>query len=202
MTIPIYAWHWLRDDRTLAEGPHARTYKVEPGVVYWVPDNKPLELCDYGLHASECPLDALQYAPGGTISRVRLWGHVERGRDKLCAYERETLWLADATTALHEFACWCTERALKRERKAGREPDERSWNAIRVKRAWLRGEATDEDLAAARAAALAAARDAARDAAWDAAWAAARRGAAWDAERKVQSRKLTRMLEALPREEA
>jgi len=57
---------------------------------------------------------------------------------------------------LHEFACWCAEWALKRERKAGREPDKRSWDAIRVKRAWLCGAATNEELAEAEAEAEAA----------------------------------------------
>jgi hypothetical protein len=90
---------------------------------------------------------------------------------------------------LHEWACRCAERALKREREKGREPDARCWAAIETKRAWLKGEATDEQLAAARDAASTAVRDAARDAARAAAsaaaWAAARDAAraAWDAAR-------------------
>jgi hypothetical protein len=59
---------------------------------------------------------------------------------------------------LHEFACVCAERALTREREAGREPDPRTWAAITVKRRWLCGEATDVELAAARDAARAAER--------------------------------------------
>jgi hypothetical protein len=85
---------------------------------------------------------------------------------------------------LRLLSCDFAERALKRERRAGQEPDERSWNAIRVSRRYARGKATDEELAAARAAARAAAWDAACAAAWDAAWAAAwdaARAAAWDA---------------------
>ena len=69
---------------------------------------------------------------------------------------------------LHEFACVCAEYALSLIEN----PDPRSIKAIEVKRAWMRGEATDEELDAARAAAWAAA--------WGAAWAAAR-AAAWDA---------------------
>ena len=70
---------------------------------------------------------------------------------------------------LHEFVCRCAEEAL---RKAG-VTDDRSWNAIRVKRLWIEGKATDTELDAARAAAW----DAARAAAWDAAWDAARAAA-------------------------
>jgi len=91
-------------------------------------------------YVSPRALDALQRYPGTTICRIDQSGTV--------------LAMADATTVLHEFACWSAEQALLGERKAGREPDKRSWAAIETKRKWLRGEATDEEL----------------DAAWDAAW--------------------------------
>ena len=74
--------------------------------------------------------------------------------NKLWAVLREEL---INVRTLHEFACWCAEDALNHVEN----PDERSWNAIKVKRAWLRGEASDAELAVARddawAAALAAA---------------------------------------------
>ena len=67
--------------------------------------------------------------------------------------------LLDASpAALHSFACWCADRSLSREREVGREPDQRSWNAIAAKRAWLRGEIGDEQLAAAQLAASVATR--------------------------------------------
>ena len=106
---------------------------------------------------------------------------------------------------LHEFACVCAERALSRVGN----PDSRSIAAIAAKRAWMRGEITDAELAAARDAAWdaerdaerAAERDAARAAARDAARAAARdaaRAAAWaaasDAERAWQVEELKKML--------
>jgi hypothetical protein len=92
--------------------------------------------------------------------------------------------------AIHALACNFAEHSLMRERDRGREPDARSWAAIETKRRWLRGEASDQDLAAAWSAAWSAARDAARSAAWSAArsaawsaaWSAAR-DAAWDAAR-------------------
>lgn len=93
--------------------------------------------------------------------------------DKLWAVLREEL--IDARI-LHEFACWCAEDALSHVENA----DERSWNAIKVKRAWLRGEVSDAELAAAEAAAADAARSAAEAAAWSAARAAAE-AAAWPA---------------------
>ena len=43
------------------------------------------------------------------------------------------------------FACDCAERALSRERDAGREPDPRSWAAVEIARRYARGEATNLD---------------------------------------------------------
>ena len=62
---------------------------------------------------------------------------------------------------LHLFACWCAEQALQADREVGREPDPASWAAIEVKRRWVDGAASDEELATARSAAVAAARAAA-----------------------------------------
>lgn len=65
------------------------------------------------------------------------------------------------SAAMHEFACRCAEAALAQiaSRDAVRRapvpgPDPRSVAAVETKRRWLRGEATDEELAAACAAAL------------------------------------------------
>lgn len=97
----------------------------------------------------------------------------------------------------HLFACRTATRALKRIRKSGQEPDKRSWNAIAVKRRWLDGKASDEELSAARYSAMDAAMDAARYAARSAAWYAARSAAwdaAWDAERRLQFNDVMRVL--------
>jgi hypothetical protein len=76
-------------------------------------------------------------------------------KDRLWAALREEL--IDAAI-LHEFTCRCAETALSLIDN----PDPRSAEAIAVKRRWLKGEATDDDLAAAQVAA----QDAAQDAAW------------------------------------
>ena len=55
---------------------------------------------------------------------------------------------------LNEFACVCAERALRRVEH----PDPRSVAAIAAKRAWMKGEISDAELAAASAAAWVAAR--------------------------------------------
>ena len=87
-------------------------------------------------------------------------------------------WIDERTLRL--FAAWCARQALALIDN----PDSRSIEACNVAERFANGEATQEELAAARDAARAAASDAARAAASDAAWAAARaaaRAAASDA---------------------
>lgn len=95
-------------------------------------------------------------------------------KDRLWLVLREELIPAKA---LRLLACDFAERALVREREAGREPDERCWKAIEVSRRFANGEATHEELAAAEAAARAAALAAALAAVDAAAWVAAQAGA-------------------------
>ena len=111
---------------------------------------------------------------------------------------------------LHEYACRSAEWALAFVALGGATIDPRSLAAIEVKRRWVRGEATDEDLdaswaaawAASRAAAWAAARaaawDAARAASWDASWAAAW-DASWDAAYDRRIEDLVALLGEVPR---
>jgi len=93
---------------------------------------------------------------------------------------------------LHEIAIWCWEEIARPIYEKHYPEDRRPHDAVAVKRLWIEGEATDDELAAARAAAWNAAwnaaRAAARAAAWNVARAAARaaarnvaRAAAWDA---------------------
>ena len=195
-------WHWLPEDRRLRYDSRQLVVAGET-----IKHDGPVVMCESGLHASERAIDSLRYAPGPIICRVTLGGTVIDGKDKSVASERNVLWMADATNTLHEFACLCAEDSLR----TAKVEDVRCWQAIETKRKWLRGEATDDELTAARAAAWAAASaaawDAARDAC-DAAWAAAR-AAAWaaacdaacaaarDAARDAQNIRLTDMLLAL-----
>lgn len=95
---------------------------------------------------------------------------------------------------LHELACKFAEDALKAERKAGREPHPDSWNAIKIKRQWMKGKATDEELSAAWAAWAAAE---AAEAAWAARAAAEAAEAARAAVRKKQLKQVKSVLRRL-----
>ena len=144
----------------------------------------PLRMCDHGLHYSKRALDALCYGSGPIASTIEADGTILHDGNKSCAQIRPHVRVFDATSVLWEFSCWCAERALLSERKAGREPDPRSWNAIRIRRRWLKGQATDEDLRAADSAADSAAdraADSAADSAADRAAYSAAQSAAYSA---------------------
>jgi len=153
----ITGWHFIQNDRTMR-------YTGAPVVAgETVLVDGPLELCVRGLHGSLRALDALTYAPGAVVAWCDFGpgAGVVFGPDKLCSGERTALWIADATTTLHEFAVWVARQALEGERAAGREPHAASWRVLEVKMLWLAGKATTKELAAAESAARSAARSAA-----------------------------------------
>jgi hypothetical protein len=188
-----------------------RLYKVlgENGIAHhggygcWsLPNGKPgdwmtvfgeLVPCKNGLHL--CRRSNLIHWLGPAIYLAEHKGDKIVSKDKIVVRKARLLSRLDTwnETTARLFAADCAERALKRERKAGREPDERSWEAVRVARLYVRGEVDD--------AASAAASDAASDAAWaaarnasDAAWAAASAAAsdaasdaAWAAARNARA---------------
>ena len=169
------AWYFSAADRRLRYGDNR---PIEIGATHTV--NCTPELCARGLHASECAFDALQYAPGPVIWRVRLSGEIVHGRDKSAATERTYIaGGVDASELMRAFARWSALSVAH------------LWDCPDIVARYLT--TGDPSLrAAARDAARAAAWDAARDAAWAAAWAAARaaardaardaaRAAAWDA---------------------
>lgn len=170
----MYAWHFLKADRRLAYPPHT---PVVVGQELTVDPDK-LELCTYGLHASVRALDALGYAPGPVICRVKLGGRILEGNDKICASERTVIAMANAAKTLRAFARSCALDVID------------NWAAPAVVREYL--ETGNEDLRSAAwaasesAAESAAAEAAARSAAWSAVWAATR-SAAWAASESARS---------------
>lgn len=179
-------WHFLCISRKLKYEPYTT---VNPGDTLMM--NPPIELCKRGFHASERAIDALMYAPGPIVCRVRLSGDLRHGKYKSVVTQRTVLWMFDATEILHELACRYAYDALIAERERGRKIDTRSWAGIEAKRKWLKGEITDAELAAARDAAESAAWVAAEYAAWAAAESAseyaARDAAEYAAESAIRS---------------
>ena len=162
-------YHWVGDK--LRDG------SPVPPNGEWLRYDGPIELCKSGLHWSESPWDALQYAPGPVLCRVETRGETITGDDKCVSRERRIISRRDMTAELRAFA---------RSEALG---VIHLWNAPEIVRQYLiTGDESLRDAArdAAREvpsdAARAAARGAARDATMAAAWAAAR-AAARDATR-------------------
>ena len=133
------AWHFvgstLRDGRPVPDN----------GVM--LRHNGQLKVCSSGLHASSRLIDALKYAPGNNICRVRMSGEIQDHGDKMVASERTILWRVNGEDLLREFARLCALDVIH------------LWNAPYIVQSYLKS--GDKSL-----------RDAARDAASAAAWAA------------------------------
>ncbi|HUV93083.1 MAG TPA: hypothetical protein VMV80_08350, partial [Anaerolineales bacterium] len=152
----------------------------EPGP--WLPEVEQLELCELGYHACtsnqllnwcNAQLWEVEYKNEPEQHYNKVNGHCIRFVRKIDTWNYRTARL---------FAVWCAREALK----LVDEPDPRSVEACNVAERYANGEATKEELVAARYAAgyaaWDAARTAARAAARDAAWFAARdaaMAAAW-----------------------
>ncbi len=144
---------------------------------------KSLALCERGYHYAEGRhvLDWLPERNTALLCEIEPCPQHEpkRGDNKTVTCTLRIIGTYRLTASiLGRFACDCAQRALERERAAGREPDPRSWEAVGVARRYAYGKATQAELEAAWAAASAA-KDAAASAAWAAASAA--RAAAWAA---------------------
>ena len=111
----------------------------------WMPKVATLEPCQSGYHV--CRLDQLVPWLGPAVFEVEVRGPMVDHGDKLVVGEarlvRRCVAWDDRVARL--FAADCAERALRRERKAGREPDPRSWAAVKAARAFANGTISAED---------------------------------------------------------
>lgn len=188
-------WHFLPADRRLTNGDGrlvraGRTLKVtgEP------------EICSHGLHASKRALDALAWAPDGSVvCRVSLGGTVIHSYEQSVATERTVLWMADARNTLRLFACTVARELLE---ESGVK-DERCYEVLRVALRAMRGEASAAELEGAVEAARKAVHVVRYKHYEDVVTAlAAASGFPWSAARSalaVENRRLTAMLAALGR---
>ena len=130
----------------------------------WLVHEGEVIMCTSGLHASEQPYDALQYAPGHILHRVELDDVIDTQDDKVVARRRKIVATIDAAELLHAFA---RKQALSVIHL---------WNCPAITKQYLETGDVSMQYAAQNAARSAA--GAAQSAA-DAAWSAA--GAAWRA---------------------
>ena len=155
----MMGWHFINDDKTIRAYtdplghtmPHAGV-TVRPG--------QTLQVCGLiargsvanhptfarGLFASPMPADALFHSPGMVVCRVRLAGQMIRGEHYAQAEQRTCLWMADATQAVWEWACWCGAQAIQQARQAGFAIEDCAEQAVKTRWKWLHGQATEVDV--------------------------------------------------------
>ncbi|MFA4944930.1 MAG: hypothetical protein WC789_09550 [Lentisphaeria bacterium] len=194
MTKTIHAWHFMADHD---DKPVLRDGRPCPAKGVTLRHYGALGMCSAGYHASRRAIDALGYAPGPWVARVRLGGKTIEDANKVCAETRTVIaGPIDATAILREFAAACAYRALERH-GGGLTEDQRDaclWACDLAAAMAAGANIPDEERAAAGEAAWAArAAGEARAAAWEAAWAAAG-AAAGEAAREGQNAELERML--------
>ena len=76
-----------------------------PEIGKWLEVTGELVPCKHGLHASQHPFDALQFAPGSILHLVELGGNImPHGTDKVVANRRKIIKSFDVTELLQDFA--------------------------------------------------------------------------------------------------
>jgi|GEM_PF-2592731 len=110
---------------------------VQPGETLSV--LRPVVLYERGLHAGRDLAAALEYGTGFWLARVVLHPPVFFDTDThiMASTTRTTLWMADMSRPLNEFALSVAEWLLCREWDAGREVPSRAWAALAAKRQYL-----------------------------------------------------------------
>lgn len=102
MTEPIKAFWFQPENKKLSYGDNRR---ARVGITHRVKGQP--ELCVWGLHASERPIDALQYANSDILYMVELSGEIDSSCDKISAQKRKYIKRIDATKILRVFARRC-----------------------------------------------------------------------------------------------
>ena len=159
----------------------------------WTPDIEDVTLCHAGYHGTDAA-HLLDFVDGNQLFEVECIEETwDEDHKKFVASSMRLVRQVEGWNKknLRLFAVWCARQIEHLM------TDKRSKDALNVAERYANGQATDEELGAARAAARAAAWDAAMAAARAAAWDAAR-AAAWDAARAAardaQYKKLYEMI--------
>jgi hypothetical protein len=92
-------------------------------------------------------VSALRKATGPYLSKALVTGRARRKGSKLVGSRLYILGSMDASNALQQFAIWCSCVAISSELQ----PDIRIVHAVRTRELWLRGLASDFEMAHARA---------------------------------------------------
>lgn len=100
------AWHFTTHPHVMRDGTPWR-------VGEWEEYDGELVMCQRGLHASRCILDALAYGPGTVLRRVEIAGNVYYDYDKLVCSRRRALWAYDVTAVIKRFIKMCDNDVVR-----------------------------------------------------------------------------------------
>jgi hypothetical protein len=150
----------------------------------WYHHDGELELCNSGFHACKTALQSLSYVYGDKWFIVEAKGKMIKDDDKFVCSDMRLVKEIPINKVVKHFALRCAKRSLKYYTKQYPN-DNRVSECIRITELYLDGEATLQELEAARRAAWSA--GSAGSAAWSAAWSAgsAAWSAAWNAARSA-----------------
>ena len=95
------AWWFCAQDKL----PHGDGRMVQVGLTHKI--EPPIVPCERGLHASATVREALQYAPGSILYRVKLGGTIVAANDKFAASSRKYLARIDANAIIHAWGRAC-----------------------------------------------------------------------------------------------
>ena len=102
----------------------------------WVKHEGELKLCKSGLHASETPLESLNYVYGDRWFSVEAKGEIKKDDDKFVASEMRLVKEIEVKKVLVKFAILCAREALPNYEKIYKD-DLRPRQAIEAAEAYL-----------------------------------------------------------------
>ncbi len=135
-TKSVLAWHFLPNDG------RTRYSNEQVTVGSTLKVRGPIIPCVWGLHASKRLSDAMFYAPGHLLCRVRLWGSIRWDQpesDKLVARNRKVLAMADVTEVLKDFLVETLIETGHKLENRGDHLNHRTWACIYMLRDYRRG---------------------------------------------------------------
>lgn len=103
----VEAWHFVSNDNILRDGrpvPALRETLTHP--------EQDLRLCESGLHASARLIDALTYAPGTIVCKVKCGGRIINGVDKVVCSKRTIYFKYDCQEQIRAFSRWCALQVI------------------------------------------------------------------------------------------
>lgn len=119
--MKITGWHFIGNDGCLGYGDYRKVVSGETLSVHHHDTHEnphPIELCRWGMHASERLIDAMWYDKGTLLSRVVVDGVVDWDDKKFVGVARQVLWqvdMKDYFMDVLDYAKWLTRAPIRNQ---------------------------------------------------------------------------------------